>query len=319
MNIFGFITRDFLRKFAALVFAVMIYWNVSEHLKEEKKLVGVPVEVHLTQDLMMPVAHNFTASVRVRGTARALKEVDAESVSGRVDVTSEHRRPDGTYRIRLTANSFRHPAGVKVIAVESDPVLTLRLQRRISRELPVAMRFSGTLSGQYRIFERRCIPNMATVSGPENMISELKEISTEPIPLADRESDFDYEVALVAPAGISVVPSRVAAQIGIERNVVQRDIPSVPVGLFCDSGQGVRAAFAADTPPSAAVSVTGPATRIAGFGPDDLRLYVDISNVSTPGVYKLPVKCHIRRTGIDVRSIIPAEFNISIGKTQIKK
>ena len=319
MSIFGFITRDFWRKLAALFFAVMIYWNVNEHLKEEKKIVGVPVEVHLTQDLVMPAVRNFTASVRVRGTPRALKELDSNSITGQVDVTSENRRPDGSYRVHLSAGNFRHPIGVKVIAVDSDPELTLQLQRRISRELPVAMRFGGTLSGMYRISEQRCIPSLVMVSGPENVISELKEIPTEPIPLGDRDSGFEYEVRLVPPAQTNAAPEQVTVQIGIERNVVQRDFPAIPVGLFCDSGQGTEVGFSPETPPTAAVSVSGPSTLITVFKPDDLRLYVDVSNVSTPGVYNLPVKCHIRRSGIDVRSITPAEFKISINKTTIKK
>lgn len=319
MSIFGFITRDFWRKLAALFFACIIYWNVSEHLKEEKKIAGVPLEVHLTQDLVMTAPRSFTATVRVRGKSGVLKDLEPGALSGRVDVSSKNSHPDGSYRVGISPKDFRTPPGVKVIAVDSDPELTLWLQHRVSRELPVAMRFTGAPPASYRLSEQRCIPSRVTVNGPENVISELKAIPTEPIPLAERESGFEYEAKLLLPDRVTSSPQRVVVQIGIERNEALRDISPVPVGLFCDSGQGIRVDFTADTPPTAKVSVSGPSTAVAVLKPDDLRLYVDVSNVSTPGVYKLQVKCHIRRPGIDVRSITPAEYNVSISKAPIKK
>jgi len=318
-KLFGFITGDLWRKLAALFFAVIIYWNVNEFQKDEKKIFNIPVGVHLTHDLIMTSPQRFTAAVRVRGGASILKDMDSRSISGRVEVSSKNRQPDGSYRVRLTPANFRTPRNVKVTAVDSDKELTLYLQRRISRELPVVMRFSGELSNQYRLSDRVCIPRRVAVSGPESAVSELKDVATEPIPLSDRESGFEYEVKLAPPDRIEVTPGKVTVQIGIERNVVQRDMSAVPVGLFCDSGLETVAKFPAETPPRAAVSLVGPATLVSGVKPDDLRLYVDVSNVSTPGVYTLPVKCHVRRAGVDVRSVIPAEFKISISKAPIKK
>ncbi len=318
MKVPGFIARDFWRKLAALFFAVIIYLNVDAYLHNNKTISGVPVEVRPTQELIMTSPRQFSASVVVSGVARELNELDVRSISGKISVTPADRQPDGSYRVRLTSDNFRQSGGVKVVEV-NDPEITLHLQRRISREVPVAMRFSGTLPGAFRISDRTCIPPTVTVNGPENAVAALKDVTTESIPLSDRESSFEYEVKLMPPASIRAIPDKVTVQIGIERNIVQHNIPALPVGLFCDSGSGTVAGFIPGISPVAAVSLSGTPQLIAALRPDDVRLYIDVSNISTPGFYTLPVRCHIRREGIEVRSVVPAEFKVSISKSPIKK
>ncbi len=315
MRIPGFIRRDFVLKSVSLVLACFIYFAVSGYLKEEST-VTLPVEIHLTQDLMMTQPQSFRVEVKVRGNKRDMNNADA--VKCRVEVGLDARQADGSYRVMLNNRDFRTPGGLKVVQI-MNPELVLQLQRRMSRELPVRLVLSGETPRGFRISERICIPKTVVVSGPENELGELKEVLTEPVPLDDRESSFDYEVKLRRPAQLKFSVDRVTVNIGVERNFETRDLAKVPVGLFHDAQSGIVTRFNADTPPFAAVRIVGTASDIARFRGNDLRLYVDVSDISTEGEYTLPVRCHVRRGEIRVKQITPAQFKITISKMPIKK
>lgn len=315
MRIPGFIRRDFALKSVSLVLAVLIYAGASGYLKEERS-VTLPVDIRLTQGLMMSQMQNFKVEVKVRGNKRDMSKTD--EIKCRVEVGLDDRQPDGSFRVKLKNRDFIVPGGLAVTRI-MNPELTLQLQRRISRELPVRLILSGEPPMGFRVSEQVCIPKTVLVSGPENALAELKEILTEPIPLNERESSFDYEVKLRKPAQLKLPMERVTANIGVERNFVPRDLAKVPVGVFCDSQSGIVARFNADSPPFAAVRIVGTASDIARFRANDIRLYVDVSDISTAGEYTLPVRCHIRRDGIRFNQITPARFKVTVSKSPIKK
>lgn len=315
MSLWNFLTRDGLRKLAALGFAVIIYWQVSDSMKRVEHVHGVPVVIHLSQDLMMTSPQRFTVSVQVRSMPGE-RALDARLVSAVVDVSSADRQSDGTYLVRLKRENFRASSGIEIVSW-TPKQFPITLQRRISREVPVVPRFSGQLPENYRLSESICIPKSVTVSGTENVVAVLKNLPTKPIPLTDCERGFEYESELALPHGVSSEPDRVKVQIGIE-NIIQREFQRLPVGIFGDGEAGIKASVVGD---EAVVTVTlrGTERALADFTAQDMRLYVDIYNVSSPGEYTRPVNCHIRRPGIEVDSIVPAELKVSIIKTPIKK
>ena len=315
MRMPGFICRDFVLKAGSLVLAVFIYFVVSGYLEEVKTII-LPVEIHLTQDLMMIQPQSFKVDVKVRGNRRDMDKAD--SVKCRVEVGLNDRQPDGSYHVKLSTRDFRPPRGLNVVEI-MNPELNLQLQRRMSRELPVRLVLSGETPRGFRVSERICIPKTVVVSGPENELGELKEIMTEPVPLDDRESSFDYEVKLRRPAQLGLSVDQVTVNIGIERNFVTRDLAKVPVGLFYDAQSGIVTRFNADTPPFASVRIVGTASDIARFRVNDMRLYVDVSDISTEGEYVLPVRCHVSRGEIRVNQIAPAQFKVTVSKMPIKK
>ena len=317
MKLLRIITRDWWRKLLALILAMLIYWQVGESLKREDRVNAVQVEFHLSQDLMTTSPERRTVDVRVRSIPGD-KRLDAQSISVNVDVSSANRQPDGTYKVRFKRNNFRAIPGVEIVSWFPKE-LTLKLQRRITRDVPVAARFSGTLPDQVSLSEVVSIPRKVTVSGLESVVAELKEIPTKPIPLAECERGFEYETGLVLQQGISSVePERVKVRIGIE-NMIQREFRRIPVGIFGDGENGLRTTFAASGDAAVTVTLRGTERALADLTAQDLRLYVDVYNVTTPGDYIRPVNCHIRRPGIELRSIVPAEMKVSIIKLPIKK
>lgn len=312
MRIPGFLRQHFLLKLVALGCAVVVYWSISQNNSAER-MVTVPVNIHLTSDLVMPQPNKrFEVQVLVRGSQR---EVDNAEIFANVYVTPKHRYEGDVYRIILREQDFRM-GRLKIVKLPQEPLI-LQLQRRISRELPVRIRFSGKPVAGYRVSESAGDPATVTVTGPENEVSQLKDITTEPVPLNDSERGFDYEAELQVPRHLQVSPSRVTVNVAIERSLTNRDFHRMPVGVLSDGAAGVSARFGA--PAFAEVRAVGSAADIALLGPNDIRLYVDISNISTPGEYTLPVRSHVGRDGVGIGSISPAHLKVIVSKMPIEK
>ena len=315
MRIPGFIRRDFALKFVSLVLAVCIYVGVSGYLKEESSL-ELPVDIQLTQDVMMTVPQQFKVDINIRGNKRDIGR--SNEIKCQVKVGLKDRQRDGSFRIKLKGSDFHIPRGITVTKIV-NPELTLQLQPRISRELPVSLVFSGEPPSGYRVSRQACDPRTVLVSGPENELGDLSEVSTDPVPLEDCRSSFDYEVKLRKPAHLELSPARVTAKISIDRNFATRSFAKVPVGIFYDAKSGIAARFNSAAPSFAMVTVNGIESEINRFRSNEMRLYVDVSDISTAGEYTLPVICQIRREGIRIKQVAPSEFKVIVSKSPIKK
>ena len=77
-----------------------------------------------------------------------------------------------------------------------------------------------------------------------------------------------------------------------------------------DGGAERRAAFPAGGEPKVKAMLRGGKNELADMRDGDLIFYVDIPADLKPGEQTLPVRCHIRRSGIKVLSVEPSEIKI---------
>ncbi len=77
-----------------------------------------------------------------------------------------------------------------------------------------------------------------------------------------------------------------------------------------DGGMERRATFPAGEEPKVKVTLLGMENGLAGIQDGDLIFYVDIPEDLKPGKQTLPVRCHIRRSGVKVLSVEPKEIKI---------
>ena len=318
MKIPRVIRNNFGLKLISLLIAVAVYWEVSEYAKEERT-VKVPVNVHLPKDLVMSPPQKFEVEVKVRGNRRDIDKFPEKKIKCHVEVRFDDPHDGDCYPVKLSERNFRTAGGIRVVEIQSNSELQLRLKRQIDRPRPVKIVLSGEVPAGFRISASRCTPSSVTVSGAEEEVNDLRAISTAPVPVDNREGRFEYEAELRNPGGFKLSPKRVKVEVDVVGDS-RRDFSKVPVGVFNDAQPGLVARFSADTPPVAAVTVTGPETEVKSFKNGDLRLYVDVSDISTAGEYTLPVECHIRREGgIRVKRIAPARFKVTVSKMPIKK
>ena len=240
--------------------------------------------------------------------------------AGSAEVGEENRRGAGVYSVTLEPRNFHAPRGVEVVRVAADKaVLEVRMQRRISKELPVKPRVVGQLSEEFRLGEMVVMPRRVTVSGPENDVNRLKEVLTERVPLSSEiEESILYRAKVEAPSAVTVVPDRVEVQIGIERNIGEVVWKDIPVALLCDRNTGFEVSFVEENPRVNVTVRNSAASLTDRVTPEKLRAFVDVTRLSSPGIHKVNVECHIRGGRGTVRAIHPGEFSVKIVKTNRK-
>lgn len=199
-------------RFLAFFGAVIIWWfaSVEERERISEKVIDASVTYNSPQGLVLldPVQ---SVQVRLRGPDSRVRAVVPFAVDVVVDIPSDQ---PGTITVQLEPENVLTPEEVEV-AVISPNVLELRLDRVMTRDLPVWVRLVGEPAGGAVPGEPRAIPGRARVRGPESLVSSLSAVSTSPISLDGHALDFSQTAALVSsdPLVRVVAPAFVTVEI----------------------------------------------------------------------------------------------------------
>ncbi len=304
------IKRDFGRKMIALFFALLLYFYVHNEVRSTpQKVDNVPVDIVLPQELMDVDPKPQFVTLEIKSNREAA--VSASLLRGRVEVDYNRYIPGKPYVVSLKTENFRAPLGIRVIGVDPGEI-ALNLQQRMSRDVPVRVTFSNRLSPDYKSSLASCIPSTVRVTGPEQLVRDLKSVSTQPVPLSESVTEgFEYVARLDAPNGTAISPEKVTCQIDVEKNYEQRTFQSLPVQLLTQSGgKPLKTEFLG--PSRVEVTVRGLSGSVAALVPAEVRPYLDISHIDKPGIYEVSAGCYVRGDGLDVKEIRPAQIKIKI-------
>lgn len=304
------VRRDFWRKLIALFFALLLYFYVYNEIRSTpQKIDSVPVDIALPQELMDvdPKPHFVTLDIKSNRNTT----VSPSMLRGRAVVEYTRYIPGKPYVLTLKPEFFMSPLGVRIVGADPHEIV-LNLQQRMSRDVPVRVTFSNRLSTDYKSSLASCIPSTVRVTGPEQLVRDLKSVSTQPIPLSENVTEgFEYVATLDAPNGTTISPDKVTCQIDIVKNFEQRTFLSLPVQLLTQSGgKQFKTEFLSQ--PRVEVTVRGLAGSVSALTPAEVRPYLDISHIDKPGIYEISAGCYVKGEGLDVKEIRPALLKVKI-------
>jgi YbbR domain-containing protein len=153
-----------------------------------------------------------------------------------------------------------------------------------TRTLPVVPQLIGTLATGMRLAAVEVVPLTVTVSGEEALITQLESAATNPIDLSGRTRDFELDIPLALPAGVTVNGSnQVHVVVALIEESASRTY-QVGVTLF-----GTRADRAYDLAATqVAVTLGGTVARLDEVDAGTLTATVDVTEFDT-GAHTLPV------------------------------
>ncbi len=303
------IRRDFLRKLVAVFFALLIWYAVESQLHEFVTFHDVPVTLRHPSDKMVLERRTITASVTVRGARRRLEDIQSNDVSISVVVPVV---PEGVYYydLHLSLNDVKTPPGVRVASIDPENV-RIQLDRILTKEVPVKVRETGTLSYGYRVSNRKIVPSAVNVSGPSRILQEVKEIPTEPVVLDETIAhSFEVEVPLIPLPPFRIHPSTVHIGYEIIKHSGQRAFLDLPIRVLSIRNAPLTPAAPL---PRASITVRGPKLDLDELKATMIHPFVDISGISQPGQYRLPVRVWMDNANrLDVEMIHPPEVEINL-------
>lgn len=177
------------------------------------------------------------------------------------------------------------------------------------RDVAVKVVITGTLAAGYRITNLTVAPPVVTVfSSNPQQIDELPGfVETEMLDLSDAVDDLDKRLALALPEGISVVGDPtvlVHVSIAAIEGSLTLSLPVEVVGLPPDL-------TATASPDTVDVILSGPLPVLDALSPEDLRVFVDATNL-TEGVHQLPPQVEVLRSQVRVETILPATIEVTL-------
>lgn len=293
MNLRHALTGNLGVKLIAVIVAVFIWFNASGQ-QEVLRVRTIPLVVQNVPDsltITSPVPTNVEVSVR--GTKRQLLLLGFRRVELDVDLTGAQ---PGHERVSLTPSDVNAPGSFdsRQISVLSPTVIDVRLERLLSRKVPVGLTTTGAIPEDYVIVGDNISvrPSSTSVRGPAARVRKLEKIPTAPLDLGRLKSAVERELSLDYNRSVlTCSPDHVTISVDVSPRG-QRVLANVPPTVLLDSEdlsarvspstvsltlEGASAVL--DTLSSGDVSVL---LNLGGRGPDRYRVAPEV--ILPPGV-----------------------------------
>ncbi len=187
----GRLTRNLGWKFLSLLIAVLLWYAVVGE-PEVATSVSVPIEYkNIPADLEMSTDVLERVHLEVRGPSGKLETSDLANLAVVLDLATVHRPGERTFTIQQW--NVNLPSGV-ILSRAVPAQVRVRFEHRISREVPVRVRYSAPAMPGYRIAHQKVDPPTMRIVGPDSRVSQIESVQTDPIDLASVTSESTFEV-----------------------------------------------------------------------------------------------------------------------------
>lgn len=284
---------------ASLLLAVVLWVIIAGRDTAERGLT-IPVELrNVPPDLEITGDFINSVDVRLRASPSVIESLDPRQVLAPIDLEGAE---EGEHIIQLTPAEIRTPFGFRVVKI-TPSLLTLNLERTLSKTVPVRPRILGRPALGYEVADVTSDPAEIRVQGPQSRVQQIGSAFTEPVSVdaADVTVEEFVNVGLEDPLlRLEGGGGEVRVVVKIRERHENRSFDGLPV-----SAEGAPARLA---PSSVRVVVNGPVAVLRALSPTDLRPYVNVPaghDASQP----LPVAVEVAsgHTGVSVVQTEPAE------------
>lgn len=293
--------RNIWTRLLALFMAVFVWYAIVSMNSFESQIDNVPIRTLVSDNYAVLDLSVDDVDVYFEGSKDALLNLNREQLAIIVDLQSINEV--GAIDIPLSADNIKAPSGAKATHF-SPPVLTVMLDKKITRRLPIKLDIQEKLPANYEIAKTSVDPMTAEISGPALKINGLEWIKTEPIYVGSHTKTFRERVALAKPSTswkAVLTPARINAQVSIIEHSETVDFEHIPVAALAPPG---KAASISLSPPIVAVSVNGTEARLNQLQAADIRAFVDCRDLQLGSTYLLPIQL-VLPEGIILNSITP--------------
>jgi YbbR domain-containing protein len=329
MRTFAWLRSDPSLKIASLVLAIFVWMYVRS---EEKpiQVVSVPLELSgLPDDLALSGRTLEHVTVRVRAREATLRNLTPEGL--RAAVHLQDAQP-GELHLDLTPSIVHAPLGVEVLSVD-PPQLTVMLERRTTRVVPVVARFRGSPEPPLEQAGYTIVPNQVTVQGPERVVRQVRQAVTDEVDLTGRKSGFESVVAIQPDrTGARIVDKAVAVvKVQLSEPPATRTFEAVPLVPVVPGRLPYEAVPLVPVvpgrlpyevrchPETITVVLEGPGQTLEALERDNIVAELDLEGMAPRGApYAVQPRVSIQperlRAGVAVRSISHPTIHVTVSR-----
>ncbi len=291
-------------KLLSLAFATLLWMFV---VGEKRSEVSLSLPLELTQmPAEMVVVSPVPEAVRVRlnGPRTLLAAINPQQLA--VTLSMEGVLP-GISAFEILPSRLNLPRGVEVTYI-SPSVVTLDIDRKARRMLPVRPRTKGVPAEGYEVAELRVVPSQVEIEGAERVVTKLREAPTEIVDVGGLDGGVTrpVQLSLLDPTLRPLVQKALQLEIVVREMRAQREFIQVPVEL-AEAPQVGPPAWVL-TPPAVDVALEGPLLALSKLKTADVQVRASLAGLP-PGGGAAAVTVLVP-AGVTVLSATPAEVEL---------
>ena len=283
----------------------LLLWSLVAGQKEAERSLRVPLEFqNMPASLEMIGEPPSSVDVRVKGPSAMLGLLHGTELVASVELSAA--RP-GRRMFHLLPEHVSTPVGVRVLNIVPATV-TLTFEASATKTVPVVPAIDGEPAPGYVMGRVTASPASVEVVGPESMVRQLTEATTEPVSLQGAMGRVRDTVTIGVP-GPSLrlkIPRNATVVVEVKPAPVDHTVGGVPV-ILRHLGKGLRAAAA---PGAVSVRARGPADIVTTLEGRRVPALVDLSGLKK-GRYNLTVRIDAT-SGFGITDIDPAAVRVTI-------
>jgi hypothetical protein len=298
---------DWPAKVLSLAAALLLFFFYRLNRLEDRYL-SVPLVVTMNEEFAPASQVPRSVRVSLRGESNALFSIQEDDIAATLDLSGY--RSEGVFRAAVQIEKRGTALGVDPLEIQADPSeVAVGIERRVSRVVPITPTFRGFLEPGYELVSFDFTPPEVEVYGPSSAVARVADVATDFIELSGRSADFGAKAKLVKKEGLVYIsgPDTVEFRAVVRRSLATRTferLPILPMGL------GEELELAAPLP-AGSLRLRSSTADASGFTPSPGALSVDLSSISSPGTYSLPVLA-VLPDGLVVEAYEPQSVSVEI-------
>lgn len=293
----------------AIVAAVATWYAIQAATSNPMVITDIPITIQPPPDWSVVETSARTVDVAFLGTRDDLRYLNRELIKATVDARGHTNHSPVTFN--LGSVNINAPGNARIDFVRPAH-LTLRLDREITKSLPVKLDTQNLLPDGYEIEKIVITPAAVEAAGPAQQLVGLDVISTTPVDLDGRIRSINKRrLNLVRSEQLSEVqlnPAAVTLDLTIVERSVSTPFPDLPIQALLPAGRGAQADIEPDT---VRLTVKGRPELMKNVVAADIQAYVDATDFATPGPSKLPIRA-ILPPGLTVVRTDPAQATVRL-------
>ena len=291
-------------KLLSLALAVLL-WSLVAGQKEAERSLRVPLEFrNMPGSLEMIGEPPSFVDVRVKGPSTTLGQLRGTELIVTVELSTA--RP-GRRMFHLLPDHVTTPVGVRALAVV-PPTVPLMFEASATKRVPVVPAIDGDPAEGYMSGRVTASPASVEVVGPESVIKQLTEATTEPVNLRGAMGRVRDTVTIgVAESSVRLkIPTNAVVVVDVNPAPVHHTIRGVPI-LLRHLKSGLRATV---VPSEVVVRARGAAGVVTGLAAERVPAFIDLNGLNR-GRYNLPVRTDAT-AGFSITATDPAAVQVTI-------
>ena len=314
MNLLTVVGTDWPRKLVAFFCAGLIWYTVHRQIQEKQVFRDIPLMLKHPEDLTVNQEDLPKINVTLRGPERRLKSVTNADIKIRGQVSDE-ATAGGYYTVLLRNKNIDVPRGIKIDNIQPDS-FQIHVDKIVNREIPIRCRFTGQLPEGYDRKSVFFVPKNAQVSGPSKIVRRIKEIRTEPVELDQSiQGDFEVDVLLETIRHVTIFPESLEVTVELYRKFDSKFFGNLDILVINSRNTDFYIEkFINPILPKVEAVLRGPKSTVDILTSSSLRAFIDISDITVFGSYRLPVHLWVDANDCSVVEIKPMIVEVKINR-----